>query len=274
VLFHGGVEIDNIQSSNHRNVDFNHDDLAHTGLDCSTLQGNSVFGLHYSGVAHSGVTLENSTIGNTDCDGVHTGTAIDVLNNRFINICENGSTDPAHTDNIQFEGANGGRIAGNYISTQPESNSCVTQAITSFDGYTNGVVIENNVIDANRGFGVEWYSDTNSIIRHNTVPYRPSGCATGACGQIDINCRSNCSGYQPNAGTGTQVYDNLASITVEGGASLGRNDHNMSAQTVQYQGGSNPPPTGGFNAFSDYLLTATSPGAGAADDGLNIGITG
>ena len=47
--------------------------------------------------------------------------------------------------------------------------SCATQALTSYDSGTVGVVIEDNVIDVRRPWGIEWYSDRDSIIRHNTV---------------------------------------------------------------------------------------------------------
>jgi hypothetical protein len=67
-VFKGDVDTDNIQSTNHTNVVFKGDDFAHTGLDCSNLSNNAVFGLHYSGAGHSGVTVENSAVGNTDCD--------------------------------------------------------------------------------------------------------------------------------------------------------------------------------------------------------------
>jgi hypothetical protein len=280
-LFKGVVEIDNIQSTNHTNVLFDHDDFAHTGADCFNLQNNAIIGLHYSGAAHSGVTVSNSTIGNTDCDGVHTGTAIDVLNNNFTNICEDGPDDPQHTDNMQFEGANGGHVAGNYFHGPASDNVCLTQTLTSFDSYTNGVLIENNVMDTSRGWGIEWYGDTNSIIRHNTMVYRSSGCSLGQCGAISIWCRnqtsnSGISQCPPNAGFGTQIYDNLAfqvSIGGEGpSATVARNDHNFSAQGVTYMGGSNPPPSGGFANFSDYLLTTGSTLHNAASDGTDPGI--
>lgn len=156
-VFKGAVEIDNIQSSNYQNVVFNHDDFTHTGVDCSNLASNAVFGLHYSGAGHSGVTVENSAFANTDCDGIHTGTALDVLNNTFTNICEDSNSDPQHTDNMQFEGAVGGRVAGNYF--HEEITNCITQGLTSYDGATNGVLIEDNVVDIGRPWGIEFYAD-------------------------------------------------------------------------------------------------------------------
>ena len=73
------------------------------------------------------------------------------------------------------------------------------------------MIIEDNVVDIRRPWGIELYADRNSIVRHNTVRHYPdSACDfTGIeCGQIDINRKT----VNP-AGTGTQVYDNLTTRT-------------------------------------------------------------
>ena len=91
-----------------------------------------------------------------DSDGVHTGVAVNVLNNEFRDLCDKGGN---HTDNIQYEG-------------------------------TVGVLIEDNVIDIKRAWGIEFYSDRNSIIRHNAAVWRAdSNCTyTGQqCGQISLD---------------------------------------------------------------------------------------
>ena len=240
------------------------DDQFTWGATCGTTGPNALFLLDYSGAGSSGVTVQNSTFANSDCDGVHTGTALNVLNNTFYNLCDVGTN---HTDNIQFQGAVGGRIAGNFIH---EPLSCPTQGITSFDGGTNGVIIEDNVVDTGRTWGIEFYADVNSIIRHNTVVYRSSGCDAGACGYIDINCKTG-AGCPKSQGHGTQVYDNIAIVGVEGGATVARDDHNYNGADVSYAGGS--PPSNGFGAFSDYLLGAGSAGKTAADGASELGIT-
>jgi hypothetical protein len=33
------------------------------------------------------------------------------------------------------------------------------------------VLVENNVIDIRRPWGIEWYADSGSTVRHNTVVY-------------------------------------------------------------------------------------------------------
>jgi len=145
--------------------------------------------------AFSGVTIQNSTIRNGDLDGVHLGAGVNILNTEFFNLCDRGTN---HTDNIQFEGGTGGRIAGNWV----HAATCETQGITSFDGGTNGVTIEDNVVDIPRPWGIEFYSDKNSIIRHNTVVWRAdSDCEyTGQqCGQISLDHKS-----ADPAGSGTR----------------------------------------------------------------------
>lgn len=285
--FDSYVEIEGLQSTNHQNVLFDEDtfDWA-TPTTCSGSGPPGLLFLGYNGAGHSGVTVENSDFGAgpgqpyEDCDGIHTGAALDILDNNFHNICEY-SSNYNHTDNIQFQGAVGGRVAGNYIhevvgGNGPEGPACTTTGITSYDGNTQGVTIEDNVVDIGRPWGIEWYGDIDSIIRHNTVVYRPGATCeyNDACGYIDIDCKPSEFSCGNNAAYGTQVYDNLATVTIQNGAKTARNDHNMSAQSVRYSGGSNPPPNGGFAGFSNYLLAPGSAGVGAADDGSNLGITG
>jgi Concanavalin A-like lectin/glucanases superfamily/Right handed beta helix region len=204
----------------------------------------------------SGVTVENSTISNGNLDGIHLGggAGIDVLHNEFANLCDTGTN---HTDNIQFEGGRGGRIAGNYVH---ESPGCDTQGITSFDGGTVGVVIEDNVVDIRRPWGIELYADRNSVVRHNTVRwYAPSACNFHIdCGQIDIDRKS-----QDPAGTGTQVYDNLATVDFANG-STGTEHHNVSAERARF--------AGPLSSYVGFRLASDSPvGLGAAHDGTNAG---
>ncbi len=173
-----------------------------------------------------------------------------------------GCGDSNHTDNIQFEGGSQITVRGNYVH---ENQGAGTQGITSFDGGTNGVIIENNVVDIPRDWGIEFYSDTNSIIRHNTVvyhaaPYSVFGHATGI---IDIDRKT-----QDPAGVGTHVYDNVAYVGFSSG-STGTQDHNIDPSTVTFVG-----TVGGVlpTTHDGFLLTAGSAGHNAASDGTNVGI--
>ncbi len=212
--------------------------------------------------AFSGVTVQNSSFRNGDLDGIHLGAGINILNNIFDNLCDVGTN---HTDNIQFEGGTGGRIAGNYVHA---SLDCETQGIASYDGGTVGVIIEDNVIDISRKYGIEFYADKNSIIRHNTVVYRASGCAGGECGYIDLNRKS-----ASPVGVGTQVYDNIAIVSF-GNGSTGTSTNNMFYRGVArsnftgrpiYVGGALP------TSYAGFKLAPGSPGKGRASDGTDVG---
>jgi hypothetical protein len=250
--FTGSVYFDSVTNSNIM--------LDHNSHDWNAVYDGSInakIAFLYGDGGDSGVTIKNSTIRNGNLDGVHTGEAIHVLNNIFDNLCDTGTN---HTDNIQFEGATGGEISGNYIH---ESSSCDTQGITSFDSGTIGVVIQNNVVDIHRPWGIEFYSDKNSVIRHNTIMYHPpSDCAFNQeCGQIDINRKP-----ADPAGSGTHVYDNVTTDVGFNSGSTGSADHNVLSKTVAYQGGASPTTHDGF------LLAAGSAGKGAASDGTDVGV--
>jgi parallel beta-helix repeat protein len=225
---------------------------------------NSKIHLSYSATAHSGVTISNNTFKNGSCDGVHSGTGVDILNNEFANLCDVGGN---HTDNIQFEGATGGRVAGNWIH---ESSGCTTQGITSYDSGTHNVLIENNVVDIRRQWGIEWYDDDGSTIRHNTVVYHGGSCyGSNPCGEISIDTKGSCPGT-------TAVNDNIA--TAVGGACPFTHTKNMVPSgatgsdfngTPTFVGGSAP------TTFAGFALTCASSGHNAASDGTNVGaITG
>jgi Concanavalin A-like lectin/glucanases superfamily/Right handed beta helix region len=210
-----------------------------------------------AGGSFSGVTVRNSTIRNGNLDGIHLGggAGIDVIGNVFANLCDTGTN---HTDNIQFEGGEGGRIAGNYVF---EPDGCATQGITSYDGGTHGVVIEDNVVDVPRDWGIELYADRDSIVRHNTLVYHPgsySDFKTGT-GRIDINRKS-----QDPTGSGTQVYDNLTTGVSFANGSTGTAHHNVSGQRAVF--------AGPLDTYAGFRLAPTSPvGLKAASDGLDAG---
>ena len=207
--------------------------------------------------AFSGVTVRRSSIRNGNLDGVHLGGAgVNLLDNVFANLCDTGTN---HTDNIQYEGGTGGRLAGNYVYA---GAGCGTQGITSYDGGTNGVTIEDNVVDIRRPFGIELFADRNSVVRHNTIRwYADADCHfTGLiCGQIDINRKS-----QDPAGSGTQVYDNLTTGVGFHSGSTGTAHHNASSRRARY--------VGPLRTYAGFKLARNSPvGRRRASDGLDVG---
>ena len=225
----------------------------HNNINSPSGSPNARLGLYWGSSTPSGLTIQNSTMTGGDSDGVHTGVGVNVLNNTFTNICDQGGN---HTDNVQFEGAVGGRIAGNYVKA-----TCTTQGITSYDGGTNGVIIEDNVVDISRPWGIEFYADKNSIIRHNTLRYyADANCDYGgmSCGQIALDRKSS-----DPAGTGTQVYDNVATVSINNGSTASRNDHNQNGATIKY--------TGPMTTWAGYKLASDSAGRAAASDGQNLG---
>jgi concanavalin A-like lectin/glucanase superfamily protein len=237
--------------------------LDHNSHDWNAVYGNGgpnakIFIWSNSDGASSGLTVQSSTIRNGNLDGIHIGgsAGATILNNTFDNLCDTGTN---HTDNLQTEGMVGGRIAGNYMHAAP---GCATQGLTSFDSGTVGVVIEDNVIDIHRPWGIEWYSDRDSIIRHNTVRwYADANCDFNGiqCGQIDIDRKS-----QDPAGSGAQVYDNLATDAGFTNGSTGSAHDNVNGQRAKFAGPS--------DQYAGFKLAADSPvGVHAASDGMDSG---
>ena len=205
----------------------------------------------------SAVTVENNVIENGDLDGVHVagGSGMLIFGNVIANLCDRGVN---HTDDIQFEGGSQIRVANNYVY---EAQNCPTQGITAYDGNTHGLMIDDNVVDVPRDWGIELYSDSGSTVVHNTVVWHPNTYSefNTPTGQIDIDRKS-----QDPAGSGTQVYDNIASVDFSNG-STGTAHNNVSGQRAVYVG-----PT---NTWAGFKLAANSPvGLKAASDGLDAGI--
>lgn len=194
----------------------------------------------------SGATIRNNSFRNGELDGIHIGNAAggDIIGNHFENICYLGGN---HADMLQTEGMVGGRIAQNLFKADL---NCQAQALTSYDSGTVGVTIEDNVIDIHRPWGIEWYSDRDSIIRNNTVVYYPgSQCNFGnPCGKISINRKS-----EDPAGTGTQAINNLAVVEFTNG-STGTSTGNVSSNGAVF--------VGPLNTWAGYKLAPGSPNQG------------
>jgi hypothetical protein len=206
--------------------------------------------------AFSGVTVRRSTIRNGNLDGIHLGDAgINVLHTTFADLCDTGTN---HTDNIQYEGGHGGRIAGNYVYA---GAGCESQGITSYDGGTVGVTIEDNVVDIRRPWGIELYADRDSVVRHNTLLWHgKSECYFRIpCGQIDISRKD-----EDPAGSGTQVYDNLTTRVNFSNGSSGTAHHNVSGRRARF--------VGPLHKYAGFQLARKSRvGRRRASDGLNVG---
>jgi hypothetical protein len=219
--------------------------------------------LPYTSQTPSGVTIKNSRMIGGDSDGVQSGVGVNIIDNQFIDILENG---PNHTDAIQLLDAPGAVVRGNFIR---DSSS----GIVAYDGLEHAV-IEDNVVDltgkGKRPWGIELYSDDGSVVRHNTVKYDP-GCSFNLpCGMIGIDRKS-----QDPAGQGTVVLDNIATeLTISNGSEVASRRGNLLRRGVEsgdrrgapvYEGGSHPA------SFAGFKLAHSSPGKDAASDGRDVG---
>lgn len=237
----------------------------HNNIDndsgCTSAPGRIWFS--YGSDIPSGVTIQNSLFDGGNTDGIQAGTGFMAVNNEFRNITEKSANDCAHTDAIQLLGAKGAVIRGNYIHNTADG-------IVAYDG-VDSVLIENNVIDLVDGrYGIELYSDTNSIVRHNTLKYG-TGCAYLPCGQIMLDHKT-----ADPAGSGTVIENNIASdISLANGSTAAVNRNNMlrsgaSGQNFNgipvFSGGASP------TTYAGFLLSSGSPGKNAGSDGNDVGI--
>jgi hypothetical protein len=234
------------------------------------VSGQGVAGrisLPYGSASHSGVTVQNSVLDGGCADGIQSGVGLNIYNNRFLNMRVGNCANDPHTDAVQFvfhSGA-GPHIRGNYFYNNE-------QVLTAFDRVANAV-IEDNIFEAGaagRPWQIEWYSDTNSIIRHNTLLYNAKCAYNAVCGQIYLGRKS-----ADPAGRGTVVVDNIATmISVNDGSAVAERHHNLVrsgaaageiAGSPTYAGGASP------TTWEGFRLAAGSLGVKAATDGTDIG---
>ena len=243
------------------NIVINHNNLTYPVQSQPSGANSKIFLDTQGGAAGSAVTIENNDIENGDLDGVNigAGNGAAIVGNYFANLCDRNVN---HTDNIQFDGGSTGTlIARNFVY---EPQSCPTQGITAYDGGIHGLLIEDNVVDIPRDWGIELYSDQGSTVVHNTLVWHPKTYSEfhtgGGTGQIGIDRKS-----QDPAGSGTQIYDNLVTSVDIADGSTGNAYDNVSGQRAVYVGPS--------NTWAGYQLAATSPvGLKAGSDGLDDGI--
>ncbi|WP_233582710.1 right-handed parallel beta-helix repeat-containing protein [Corallococcus sp. CA053C] len=253
--FTGAATIDGVSQSN---ILF--DGNTHLNINAPTGAAPARIHLPYSSPTPSGVTIQNSRFEGGDADGIQTGVAVNILNNQFKDIQENG---PNHTDAVQLLGAPGAVVRGNYFL------NCAS-GIVAYDGVERAV-IEDNVLDLRgRPWAIELYSDDGSIIRHNTLQH--GVCDWNLpCGIIDITRKT-----ADDVGRGTVIVDNVATeISVSNGSTVAERHHNLLRQDAQsgeltgvpvFMGGAAPTDRSGFR------LAPGSPGKGAASDGTDLGV--
>jgi hypothetical protein len=211
-----------------------------------------------------GSTVGNSTIGLNNPDGIRADGAWTVgPGNVFTGFDDTVGAN--HTDPVQFccggsvsgnsaaPGTGGTTFRGNYFTS-----STVVAYIAAWDS-THDNIIENNVFVPGGGasFSVSLLSDSNSILRHNTMGTLQLGHKTG-----------------DNAGNGTHIYDNILDHQFDADPGLVF-DHNLALQAVPAGTGNlvgAPTFVGPLTSHDGYLLTSSSRGHLAASDGTDIGI--
>jgi hypothetical protein len=228
-----------------------------------------------------GIVVKNSLFSGGTSDGIRVGDAPNtkILRNEFTAFVDR---DPLHTDPIQFYGDGPGTIIrGNWFHDMVSVSAMIMMA----DGGGPNVVEDNLFGPGGHHFyGLTWYSDEGSIIRHNT--FVDGRCDSNLrCGIINL-------GYKPgdDPGRGTVIEDNiLASIETagdgEGGdASTFSSSHNLlHGQKPIGSGDLRGAPkyagaplestnVGRRKAFAAYRLDRTSRGRGNASDGSDRGI--
>jgi len=259
--FSGPLRLDGLVNSN---VVLDHDAFLNVDADGKTTAPARI-ALSYASGMHSGVTIQNSLLAGGDADGVQSGVGVNIINNEFRDILEKGGGN--HTDAIQLIGAKGSIVRGNYIHD-------VATGIVAYDGLDHAT-IEDNVIDltrrGKRPWGIEVYSDSGSVVRHNTVVHGAHCLFDAACGSIALDRKS---GQPP--GSGTVVTDNIAtSVILNNGSTVAAQKRNLFRTrggpgnltgVPTYAGG--PAPT----AYLGFRLAAGSAGAGDGSDGTDVGI--
>jgi hypothetical protein len=258
--FTGGLRFDALANADVLLDHNTHNDI----MTCPSCDPARIHG-SYESQTPSGVTVQNSLMDGGNADGIQTGVGMNIINNEIRNIHETGPSDPAHSDAMQLIAAPGVLVRGNWVHDD-------ASGIVAYDGIDHAT-IEDNVVDIPRTWGIELYSDDGSIVRHNTVVYRPAGCYAGntPCGFIDLDRKS-----ADPAGSGTIVQDNVTTgVTIQNGSSAAARNHNMVRQSLAggdfsgtplFAGGTHPASWVGFR------LTAGSPGHDKASDGADVGV--
>lgn len=257
-----GIAVVDAQQMVNANVVF--DGNTHADIDsCTGCYAGRLFIGGNSG-RPSGVVVANSVFSGGNSDGVRADAdGIEIRDNEFFGIRDEN---PYHTDPIQIYGGTRIAIRGNYFH-----DLHVSAAIMMADGGSHNVVENNVIAPGGYTWALTWYSDNESIIRHNT--FADGECDfQKACGIIALGAKP---GEPP--GQGTIIRDNvLGGIGYPG---RGRDrwfvaEHNLSRDPIP--GASNitglPTYVGPASRYSGYRLAEGSLGEQDASDGADTGI--
>ena len=243
-----------INSPTNANITFDHDSFVNINNTGCNGQPARIH-LEYTpspASTPSGVTVENSLFSGGDTDGIQTGAPMVIRDNTFTNLRSPGS-DCNHTDSVQLYGGTDVVATGNLFVNDYDG-------IVAFDGTGGNLITDNACSQIDRGACVTLYSDSGSVVEHNT--------AAAGIRALEADRKS-----ADPAGSGTVFQDNVCEASVSDGSTLAVDSHNLysGAQAPDINGS---PVFQGGSGWSGYLLASGSPGVGAATDGSDIGIRG
>jgi len=207
----------------------------------------------YNSSGQTGVTVENSLFSGGDTDGTQTGASLTILNNVFTNL-RSSSSDCNHTDSIQLYGGNDVVASGNLFYNDYDG-------LVAFDGTAGNTITDNACYDIDRGSCITLYSDSGSLVNHNT--------AGGGVTLLEIDRKS-----ADPAGRGTVYENNVGDVSISDGSTLATDTNNLYSGahspdisgSASFNGGSSP------TTWSGYELKSTSTGHAGATDGSDVGI--
>jgi hypothetical protein len=279
-----------IEGPENSNIVFDRDTFIDGNAACnggSPSTDGAQFMLDYGtsgGTTPSGVTLENSVfvapgdLWNPNRAMETVGSPLSIENNVFAGFLDHTeSASCNHIDTLQlYAGSNS--TDGNVTFT---GNLCYDDynCFAAWDGTSDNTITDNACFDIEQNC-IDLYSDTGSVINHNTQQTGgadPSGCGylpnTQGCNSSTLLENSNKSGDRT---TTSETYTNNLDQhgpNVESG-SLTTNTNNMWSGasspningTATFTGGSDP------LSWTGFELTSGSTGHNGGNDGQNVGI--
>jgi hypothetical protein len=278
-----------IEGPENSNIVFNRDTFVDGNAACSGGSPSTLgaaFMLLYKTAAAttpSGVTLENSIfvapgdLWNPN-RAMESESGLTIENNviaGFLDHTESASCN--HIDGLQIYSGSNSPWGGITFT----GNLCYDDydCIAGFDGTSDNTITDNACFDIEQNC-IDLYSDTDSVINHNTQEAGgadPSGCATEpstqACSSSTLFLNSNKTGDSaPGGETYTNNVDQHGPNAESGSLSTNTNNMWSSASspnirgTATFTGGSDPMTWAGFE------LTSGSTGHAGGSDGLDVGI--
>ncbi len=285
-IFHAHLAINDTTMEN-ANIVINYNSFPGDTADCiNGPEGRIQIGASSHGNAPDGILIENNNIGGVStvqCDGLQSGAyGAKIVGNWFHDYHFSGG---AHTDGIQLYGAEANVITGNFFYNVPDG-------VVAYDGMANED-IENNIMvnDSAKDDGASpnqfdlLANSAASIAKHNTV-VGGLNAFNGTEGNLLIGSKGDpCTALTINDNVATSISngDGGGSCTYTADYNLlqqggGTGTHDIQGAPV-YQGGdcgnlTADPPGACSDKWSNFLLTPTSPGHLAADDGMDMGAYG